>query len=90
MKYILRPQRSEEEPSASMNRMSEMKKVLFSLSEDQYEKLEMLAKRMGVSKSEALRRAVEIYKFIKDAQAEGAEIRKRDRKGGEISVQILG
>jgi predicted transcriptional regulator len=67
-----------------------MKKVLFNLSEDQYQKLEELAERMGVSKSEALRRAVEIYKFIKDAQAEGSEIRKRDKKGGEISVQILG
>jgi predicted DNA-binding protein len=67
-----------------------MKKVLFNLTEEQHSRLEQLAKRMGVSKSEALRRAVEIYQIIKDAQAEGAEIRKRSKNGEEIVVQIIG
>lgn len=67
-----------------------MKKVLFNLTEEQHRRLEELAKRMGVSKSEALRRAVEIYQIIKDAQAEGSEIRKRSKSGEETVVQIIG
>ena len=67
-----------------------MKKVLFNLTEAQHQKLEELAKRMGVSKSEALRRSVEIYMIIKDAQAEGDEIRRRHKDGEETVVQVIG
>ena len=67
-----------------------MKKVLFNLTDEQHEKLKALAARMGVSKSEALRRAVEIYMFVKDAYEEGGEIRMRNKDGEESVVQIIG
>jgi len=67
-----------------------MKKVLFNLTDEQHRRLEDLARRMGVSKSEALRRAIEIYQIVKDAQAEGEEIRKRSKDGEETIVQIVG
>ncbi|MBI4082775.1 MAG: ribbon-helix-helix protein, CopG family [Candidatus Lambdaproteobacteria bacterium] len=67
-----------------------MKKVLFNLTEEQYARLERLADRMGVSKSEALRRAIELYQYVKEAQKEGAEITKRSKEGQEKVVEILG
>ena len=67
-----------------------MKKVLFNLTEEQYGKLEALAARMGVSKSEALRRALEIYQIVKSAQEDGAEFRKRSKDGEDTIVQIIG
>ena len=67
-----------------------MKKVLFNLTDEQHTQLEGLAKKMGVSKSEALRRSIAIYQFVKDAEEEGAEIRKRSKDGEETVVQVLG
>lgn len=67
-----------------------MKKVLFQLTDDQYARLQGLASRMGVTTSEALRRAIDVYQFIKEAQEEGAEIRKRSKSGEDSVVHIIG
>ena len=67
-----------------------MKKVLFNLTEEQYERLAKLAKSMGVSKSEAMRRTIELYLFVKEAKAEGAEFSRKDKDGTERFVEIIG
>ncbi len=67
-----------------------MKKVLFNLTEEQYERLGNLAKSMGVSKSEAMRRAIEIYQMIKEAKKEGAEITRKEKDGTERLVEFVG
>jgi predicted DNA-binding protein len=67
-----------------------MKKVLFNLTDEQNERLERLAKSMGVSKSEALRRTIELYLMFKEAKEEGAEFTRRDKAGRERVVEILG
>ena len=67
-----------------------MKKVLFNLTEEQYERLGNLAKSMGVSKSEAMRRAIEIYQMIKEAKQEGAEITRKEKDGSERLVEFVG
>ena len=67
-----------------------MKKVLFNLSEEQYDRLAKLAKSMGVSKSEAMRRTIELYLFVKEAKAEGAEFSRKDKDGTERFVEIIG
>ena len=67
-----------------------MKKVLFNLSEEQYDRLAKLAKSMGVSKSEAMRRTIELYSFVKEAKAEGAEFSRKDKDGTERFVEIIG
>lgn len=67
-----------------------MKKVLFNLTDEQYERLGNLAKSMGASKSEALRRAIELYQFFKEAKLEGAEFTRRDKDGTERIVEIIG
>jgi predicted DNA-binding protein len=67
-----------------------MKRVIFNLSEEQDARLTELADRMGVSKAEALRRAIEIYQFIKDAQEGGDEIRTRGKDGKETTLRIVG
>ena len=67
-----------------------MKKVLFNLTESQFERLDELAKKMGVSRSEALRRAMELYAIMKKAKDEGDEIRKRTKGGEEVVVEFVG
>lgn len=67
-----------------------MKKLLFNLTDEQYEELAQLAKQMGVSKSEALRRAIILYEAVKQAQREGSELRRVDRDGTERLVQLIG
>ncbi len=67
-----------------------MKKVLFNLTEAQYERLDNLARAMGVTRSEALRRAIEVYHFIKEAKNEGDEITRKDKDGNERVVEIIG
>lgn len=66
-----------------------MKKVIFNLSDEQDARLKKLAKRMGVSKSEALRQAIELYQIFREAQLKGDEIRKRNKDGEETLIQIL-
>ena len=66
-----------------------MKKVIFNLSDEQDARLKKLAKRMGVSKSEALRQAIELYQIFREAQQKGDEIRKRNKGGEETIIQIL-
>lgn len=67
-----------------------MKKVIFNLTEEQNERLESLARRMGVSKSEAMRRAIELYRNFREAKEEGVEFTKRDKDGNERVVEIIG
>ena len=67
-----------------------MKKVIFNLSEEQDERLGKLAKRMGVTKSDALRRAIELYHLVKEFQEEGIELRKRTKEGEETIVEFIG
>lgn len=67
-----------------------MKKVLFNLTEEQYERLGNLAKSMGISKSEAMRRAIEIYQMIKEAKQEGAEITRKEKDGSERLIEFVG
>ena len=67
-----------------------MKKVLFNLSEEQYDRLAKLAKSMGVSKSEAMRRAIELYMLFKQWKAEDEEIIRRSKGGTERFVEIIG
>lgn len=67
-----------------------MKKVLFNLTEVQYERLDKLAQSMGTTKSEALRRAIELYRFFNEAKNEGAEFTRRDKDGSERIVEIIG
>jgi predicted DNA-binding protein len=67
-----------------------MKKVLFNLTDEQNERLERLAKKMGVSKSEALRRTVELYLMFKEAKEEGAEFTRQDKDGTRRLVEIIG
>jgi predicted DNA-binding protein len=67
-----------------------MKKVLFNLTEDQYERLQTLSNELGMSKSETLRRAIVLYQMIKEAQQEGAEFTKRDKAGDEKIVEFIG
>ncbi len=67
-----------------------MKKVLFNLSEEQYERLGKLAKSMGVSKSEAMRRTIELYLLFKEAKEEGAEFSRKDKDGTEKFFEIIG
>ncbi|MCH8887615.1 MAG: ribbon-helix-helix protein, CopG family [SAR324 cluster bacterium] len=67
-----------------------MKKVLFNLTEEQYERLGRLAKSMGISKSEAMRRAIEIYQMIKEAKQEGAEITRKEKDGSERLIEFVG
>jgi len=66
-----------------------MKKVIFNLSDEQDARLTKLAKRMGMSKSEALRQAIELYHIFREAQKKGDEIRKRNKDGEETLIQIL-
>jgi predicted DNA-binding protein len=67
-----------------------MKKVLFNLTEEQYERLSRLAKAMGVSRSEALRRTIELYAMFKEAKEEGAEFTREDKDGSRRIVEIIG
>ncbi len=67
-----------------------MKKVLFHLTEEQYAKLKVLARRMGVSKPEALRRAVEITMFIRDQCEEMRKRPARRKEGEKRVVEIIG
>lgn len=67
-----------------------MKKLLFNLTEDQFDSLEQLAQQMGVSKSEALRRAIGLYEAVKRALREGSELRLADKDGSERVVQLIG
>lgn len=67
-----------------------MKKVLFNLTDEQNERLERLASSMGVSKSEALRRTIELYLMFKEGKEEGAEFTRRDADGRERIVEVLG
>ncbi|MDH4120980.1 MAG: ribbon-helix-helix domain-containing protein [Deltaproteobacteria bacterium] len=66
-----------------------MKKVLFNLTEDQYKRLEALAKKQGVTKSEALRRALELYQLFRQTEKEGGEWRKKSKDGQETIMQVL-
>lgn len=67
-----------------------MKKVIFNLTEEQDEKLGSFAKKMGVSKSEALRRSIELYHFFKEAQQEGSKFKRQDKDGQESFIEIIG
>ena len=67
-----------------------MKKVLFNLTEEQVECLDALSKKMGVSRSEALRRAMELYAIMKIAKDQGDEIRKRTKGGEDVVIGIVG
>ncbi|KKL71536.1 hypothetical protein LCGC14_2093930 [marine sediment metagenome] len=49
---------------------SGMKEVIFNLTEEQDERLARLAKKMGVDKTEALRRAIELYRLIEEQRKE--------------------
>ena len=66
-----------------------MKKVLFNLTEDQYERLGRLAKAMGCSKSTALRRSLELYLLMKRWDEEDKKIIARDKNGVEELLVIL-
>ena len=79
-----------EEIGVERDQRPHMKKVLFNLSEEQYEELGKLAKQMGISRSEALRRAMELYAIVKKAKAEGDEIRKHTKGGEEVVMEVLG
>ena len=67
-----------------------MKKVIFNLTDEQDEKLGRFAKHMGVSKSEALRRAIELYHFVKESQLAGSKFKRQDKDGQESFVEIIG
>ena len=67
-----------------------MKKVIFNLSEEQDERLGKLAKKMGVTKSDALRRAIDLYQFVKEAQADGSVFKKQSKDGEESFIEIIG
>lgn len=67
-----------------------MKKVIFNLTEEQDARLGKLAKHMGVTKSEALRRSIELYHFFKEAQQEGSKFKRLDKDGVESFVEIIG
>lgn len=67
-----------------------MKKVLFNLTDEQNERLERIAASMGVSKSEALRRTIELYLLFKEAKEEGAEFTRRDLDGRERIWEVIG
>ncbi len=67
-----------------------MKKVLFNLTDEQYERLGNLTKSMGVTKSEAMRRTIELYLVMKEAKQEGAEISRRDKDGTKRIMEIIG
>jgi len=67
-----------------------MKRVVFHLTDEQYERLKALAKRMGVSKKEALRRAVEIYQIIREVRQESAERRENGNEEERGFVEIIG
>jgi predicted DNA-binding protein len=74
----------------SLARGNPMKKVLFNLTDEQNERLERLAKSMGVSKSEALRRTIELYVMFKEAKVEGAQFTREDKDGTRRLVEIIG
>ena len=65
-----------------------MKRVLFHLTEEQYQRLGKLASRMGVSRSEALRYAIEVYAFVKNSYEEFDMGRERDA-GEPTIVEVL-
>jgi hypothetical protein len=67
-----------------------MKKVLFNLTDEQFARLKKLADRMGVSTSEALRRSIQVYQFVKESQQKGAEIHARSKDGKDTVVEIIG
>jgi len=67
-----------------------VKKVLFNLTDEQNERLERIAASMGVSKSEALRRTIELYLLFKEAKEEGAEFTRRDLDGRERIWEVIG
>lgn len=45
-----------------------MSKVVFNLSEEQFARLDRLAKRLGVSRVEALRQSIELYQINRKIQ----------------------
>ena len=66
-----------------------MKKILLNLTDEQFARLEALAAKMGVTKSEALRTAVRTYDVFRTAQERGDEWRRRSRSGEEVVVEFI-
>jgi metal-responsive CopG/Arc/MetJ family transcriptional regulator len=66
-----------------------MKKVLISLTEEQYQRLEALAAKMGISKSEAMRIAVRTFDVFRTAEEQGDEWMRRSASGEEIVVKFI-
>jgi len=66
-----------------------MKKVLISLTEEQFQRLEALAAKMGVSKSEAMRIAVKTFDVFRTAEERGDEWKRKSPSGEEIVVKFV-
>lgn len=67
-----------------------MKRVVFNLTDEQDARLERIARNMGVSKPEALRYALELYRTIKETQDEEAEPASQEGGTSRSVVEILG
>lgn len=56
-------------------------KVTFNMLESEYATLEQLSRKRGISKTEVLRRALVMEKYLEDAVSEGAKLLIETKKG---------
>ena len=68
----------------------EMKTVVFNLSKEDDARLTALAERLGMTKTAALRRGIEIHLMMRKWQDEGAKLRKIAPDGEVSTVEIIG
>lgn len=66
-----------------------MKKILISLTDEQYRRLEELAARMGVTKSEAMRAAVKTFDVVRSANERGEQWKRKSPTGEEVVVEFV-
>ena len=64
-------------------------KVSVNLPEETVETLRALAKKRGITMTEALRKAIANEKFLNDAKDEGAKILIQDEKSKDIKQLII-
>lgn len=65
-----------------------MPKVTIILTDKQHVQLERIAVKAGVSKSVALKHALELYQLCKEINGTGGEWVNLNRRGGETVVRI--
>lgn len=68
--------------------MAEQRRLVINLHDEAWTFIDRVKQREGITYTEAIRRAIALYKFVADAQANGGRLEILD-KNGRVSTVVF-